>query len=152
MPMTNDPAYVDWSNRMVALPGSHMEYLGLNVLEASADHLRQEITKSHLAPDGAWAGEALDAAMSFAVTGLSLYTDDVTRPATLQYIAASRTTRYLRRSKAERVFITASVRYRSEARMIIEAVAEDNAGRELIRSETELMALRESADYASLSH
>lgn len=149
--MTNDPAYVDWSNRIVSMPGSHMEYLGLNVLEASPEHLRQEITKPHLAPDGAWAGEALDAAMSFAVTGLSLYTDDVSKPATLHFVAASRTIRYLRRSKAEKVIITARVRYRSEARMIIEAVAEDDEDRELIRAETELMALREAADYGDLS-
>ena len=146
----NEAAYVEWSNRIVSQPGSHMEFLGLNVLEASAEHLRQEITKPHLGPDGAWAGEALDAAMSFAVTGLSLYSDDLSKPAELTYIAASRTTRYLRRSKADRVFVTARVRYRNESRMIVATTAEDDAGRELIHSETELIPLRRAADYGSV--
>lgn len=149
--MSNDPAFVGWSNQMVSLPGSHMAYLGLKVLEADADHLRQEVTERHLAPDGAWAGEALDAAMSFAVTGLSLYTEDIAKAATFRYTAASRTIRYLRRSKAERVFVTAVVRYRNEGRIIVEAVAADDEGRELIRSETELLPVRRTVEYSAAS-
>lgn len=50
--MPTETPYVEWSNRMLSQPGSLMEFLGLRLLEADEDHLRMEVTKPALTPDG----------------------------------------------------------------------------------------------------
>lgn len=142
--------YVEWTNQLWAARGSIEQALGLTSLRADEEHVRLEVGSTpvtRLSEDGSWGGEALDAAMSIAAMNLSAYDGQVIDRVSMGFGLTSRTSRVLRRSNAERVFVTARMQYRGRSRLVIETVAEDDAGRELLRAENEFQALPQPIDF-----
>ncbi|MCA9830993.1 MAG: hypothetical protein R3B97_03390 [Dehalococcoidia bacterium] len=132
--------FADFMNRVWAGRNSFESILGLHVVEVGPDSVRSELAKSAfswVAETGAWGGEALDLAMSFTEMALAAYEAEPGETGMIRYALGSRVTRYFRASGSARVHLTARVRYRGRARLVIESWAEDDAGRELLRADSE---------------
>jgi len=142
--------YVDWTNRVIASRASIEQAFGLRSLEADEEQVRMEVGSTpitRLPEDGSWGGEALDTAMSLVAINLSIYDADVVDRLSMGFGLTSRTSRVLRRSVAERVFVTARIQHRGRSRLVIETVAEDDAGRVLLRGEHEFQALPQPIEF-----